>query len=321
MGGFHLFIDFKYPLYPLHRDTIKKLHLQKRIKLPNLSEIQDKGKKATLVDFLVLIQVSWFIMNTIARANAALTITKLELITIAYISMNLCMYCMWWDKPKNIKHPIRVHVGQIGIIDTKKKRDHTSPGFGNINRGKTTSTISQSADYLEIARNASYLFFGSEQDSVDVTSYKAVPTFYSGKPGSGRTFQSLFFAFSVALVRSAILGIAWSYGIHQTAASASATEPISVAELVLWRVSTLAPCGFMLLCLITIIAAFIIEPLFHDSNLFKPYKFALQSMLLFLGVFYVIARNMSLVLGFMELRFVSTDAYETVYWTSCIPHI
>src|SRR5271170_2384680 len=90
MGGFHYFHD---PNKPTNDDTNPPSHRikergvitllqQRQLVLPAEAEIEDRGKSDWMAKLLVLIQVSWFIIQCIARAEH-LAITELEIVTLA----------------------------------------------------------------------------------------------------------------------------------------------------------------------------------------------------------------------------------------------
>jgi hypothetical protein len=110
MGGFHYFHDPTKPMDydrnpPSHRITERGVIVilqQSHLVLPIKAEIQDRGKSDWIAKLLVLIQVSWFIIQCISRAAEHLAITELEIVTLAYAIINFGIYLVWWDKPRNV---------------------------------------------------------------------------------------------------------------------------------------------------------------------------------------------------------------------------
>ena len=58
-----------------------------------------------------------------------------------------------------------------------------------------------------------------------------------------------------------------------------------------------------------------------NSMDFEFTTIAVVSSVLPAGILYILARAVTLVLAFMSLRDLPPGAYETVYWTTFIPHI
>ncbi|TEB25677.1 hypothetical protein FA13DRAFT_1637034, partial [Coprinellus micaceus] len=57
---------------------------------------------SVLAKMLVVMQVLWFVIQTVARAVEGLPITHLEVACLAFISFNIGMYICWWDKPLDV---------------------------------------------------------------------------------------------------------------------------------------------------------------------------------------------------------------------------
>ncbi|KAG6909621.1 hypothetical protein DXG01_016403 [Tephrocybe rancida] len=73
-------------------------------------EIMDKSKGDLLSKSLVLLQVSWFILQFLARAIQRLAITELELVTVAFAILNFMTYFFWWNKPLDVQYPVMVKI-------------------------------------------------------------------------------------------------------------------------------------------------------------------------------------------------------------------
>lgn len=67
--------------------------------------IQDKSKADTLVKALVCIQVSWMLVQTIARKIVGYPITLLEVHTLVHVACAIGMYGLWFEKPLDIRDP------------------------------------------------------------------------------------------------------------------------------------------------------------------------------------------------------------------------
>ena len=78
--------------------------------IPDISReyIKDKSKADSLAKALVVIQAGWLILQCIARMASKLSVTALELNTLAHAICALCTYALWWNKPLDIEDPTRV---------------------------------------------------------------------------------------------------------------------------------------------------------------------------------------------------------------------
>ncbi|KAG2018340.1 hypothetical protein CC2G_007776 [Coprinopsis cinerea AmutBmut pab1-1] len=73
---------------------------------PAVDEIWDRSKGDTLSKAVVAAQTAWFLAQIISRGVQHLTITELEVITLAYAAFNGAMYAFWWNKPLDVQCPI-----------------------------------------------------------------------------------------------------------------------------------------------------------------------------------------------------------------------
>jgi hypothetical protein len=82
------------------------LRLNPRL-VPDLAEVevQDESKANGFAETLVCIQAVWFCFQIVVRIATHLTISILELNTLAHALCTLFIYFMWWDKPLDITEP------------------------------------------------------------------------------------------------------------------------------------------------------------------------------------------------------------------------
>jgi hypothetical protein len=154
---------------------------------------------------------------------------------------------------------------------------------------------------------------------------KRVETFYAGYLSKREGIIVGLAVAAIGTVFGSIHLLAWSY-----------TFPSST-ERILWRVSTLAvTCIPLVLAGLTIIITWIYYSERSDRldkldqrNWLESIELLFWWLLLltwfiffFLGSFlYVAFRLILLVLPFLSLRSLPPDAYQTVTWTTLIPHL
>ncbi|KAF8064243.1 hypothetical protein FPV67DRAFT_210971 [Lyophyllum atratum] len=66
---------------------------------------------------LVLLQVTWFILQFLARIIQHLPITELEVATLAFAVVNFMIYFCWWNKPLDVQCSIKVKVESAALFD------------------------------------------------------------------------------------------------------------------------------------------------------------------------------------------------------------
>ncbi|KAF8331662.1 uncharacterized protein EI90DRAFT_3016235 [Cantharellus anzutake] len=71
-------------------------------------EILDRSKGDWFAKFIVILQLLWFIIHYIGRWAGHLHRSQLETMTLAYATLSVIDYMLWWHKPTLIRFPIRV---------------------------------------------------------------------------------------------------------------------------------------------------------------------------------------------------------------------
>ena len=312
MGGFHLFErslretgkddrgisrEDDQPLHPLQADDLVDCDGYKSFNMPTKAEIQDKGKSDWLAKSLVLLQTSWFIMQCIARAREHLPVTHLEIVTLAYAAMNFVIYGFWWNKPLNVNRPVRV----FRKSDPNAASDGDQPHRSGLIEGKLTlKRIGKGLETLLV------LIVTGQGNGVNLRREDGVPMFWADNR-SGEY---------VVIADSIVLGVGVCFGaIHCIAWHFSFPTP---TELLMWRISSVAITAVPVYIPLMIGLGALLGELMNSDKLgFTVIYFGPLSG----GILYIIARAVTLVLAFTSLRHLPPGAYQTVHWTTFIPHV
>jgi hypothetical protein len=96
--------------YPTCNPGVIKLRFSGHLKDFDLTteDIQDRSKADAFSKTITVIQVTWFFVNSIARAIVGLPLCPLEISTMAYVFCTCITYTFWWSKPKDITTTLRV---------------------------------------------------------------------------------------------------------------------------------------------------------------------------------------------------------------------
>ena len=128
MGGFTLHKGGK-PVRVLEAKDLEELSEAGKIEWPTITkeEIADRSKGDYLSKTIVLFQTTWFVVQCIARGAYGLTVTELEVVTLAFASLTGVIYFLWWDKPLDVHCSVPIHLldgslGEIeGVVDIEKE--------------------------------------------------------------------------------------------------------------------------------------------------------------------------------------------------------
>lgn len=312
-------------------------------------EIGDKGRGNSLSKIIVLAQTTWFILQCIARNINDLPITELELVTLAFSALNFFTYALWWNKPLDVECPMRVYIEQqqgdgedagkeqgeawsqsetkiwdIVVEDTRAATVKAKMAVQKVPRrvfdglGAIAVTFQQywrNTDWYKVALYTLAALLSPIWSPFYVLQYvlyitarlggleyeiphgaRSVPTFYSG-PGldDARLAVTALFA-AIGTIFGAIHCVAWSFVFP------------SVVEQHLWRIASVIVTAEM--------------PLFIFSALALGWVDNRTYMLgRCVAVPYIVCRLILLVLPFCALRSLPAGVYQTVPWTTYIPHV
>lgn len=320
-------------------------------------EIQDRSKGDMLSKGLVIIQTGWFILQCLARQAAHLPITELELITLAFATLNFMTYIFWWNKPLNVLHPVRIHRGRSAAVgkegsggadwdEAEAGSDDDSEGkvgrpsaavrevFAAIGRTicKTASNARRTPRYMircavDYVQNEGlwriirfgvlfpfklvsvyqvdiFVRLGGGEKALEYGAQR-VPTFYAGELIEQDNWIAAGVAVFIAMIFGGIHCFAWTYDFP------------SHTERLLWRISCLA---ITFVPAVPLVFAWLFNVDLTDFTVSPKNRLG---WLCFVGgcIPYILARFVLLTLAFVALRALPPKAYQTVPWSTFIPHV
>jgi hypothetical protein len=79
--------------------------------MPDISEstIKDKSKGSWFTKLITCLQATWFCAQCFARWSQGISVSLLELNTLAHAICAFLIYFFWWNKPLDIDEPITIH--------------------------------------------------------------------------------------------------------------------------------------------------------------------------------------------------------------------
>ena len=107
-----MLFDGDNPKGVLSPSRFSKLLTSGKIELPTVTveEIEDRSKADGFSKTIALGQTLWFVAQCIARSAQHLDLTLVELLTLSFAILNGVMYFLWWNKPMDVRCPVRVYL-------------------------------------------------------------------------------------------------------------------------------------------------------------------------------------------------------------------
>ncbi|TFK65790.1 hypothetical protein BDN72DRAFT_860393 [Pluteus cervinus] len=335
MGGFAR-KDNKRVLHPM---TLCDLVETGQIDIDELQvtekEINDKSKGDILSKTLVAFQTTWFV------------------VTLAFATLNVITYALWWYKPLNVLCPIYIRVGPKGSHLRTEHNGDSSPQVANVTNLQEDTVgeegISNGCRQVRVGivernrREIQQVIDGLQDELWPWTLWKwltAIPLMLVGSPLGDMlgdenddikaTHVSTFFANRLydtgeafVQVPSSLVGLIFG-GIHFL--SWNSTFPTHT-ELLLWRYSCTILVAVPLLLLLRGLLYFFQwnTPYGAGSQrgriggIVLPF---IEMITVLLGpIPYTLARSCILVIAFLTLHDLPAEAFTNVSWTSYIPHL
>ncbi|KAF5368789.1 hypothetical protein D9757_012276 [Collybiopsis confluens] len=315
------------------------------IRRVKVEELQDRNKSDNFAKFIALGQTTWFVIQLGARWVSSLPVTELEVMTLAFASMNVLIYFFWWNKPQGVGFPIQIQRSSTNqAFDSGETDPAVSSTDGTARLSPWAEMQKSCLSFLQRRRQQQEELFDLEDD------------FYQGM-GSVRKFL-VFFLFSLAWLllapviaivntivekedtvdmqdtlpervesferttalepkhaadRLIVFGSAMVFGAIHCIAWGSQFP--SNQEKILWRVCSL---------LVTFVPLYI--GLANVFDIIYPNGDTIWGLCLFffyvaVVLSYIFARISLILQAFLALRALHPGALETVQWTTFLPHI
>ncbi|MCJ1256716.1 hypothetical protein MMC24_004540 [Lignoscripta atroalba] len=312
MGGVRVQLqDDEFPVTSKHIYVLFKLGL---IKLDAITPaaIEDRSKADGVAKLFAIVQTTWFILQCLARLLQQISITSLELSTIAFVVCTIGTNILWWDKPKDVFVPIVLKIdctleGLLAmagpqILDAKseatswkwsplEKFDDLRPNF-RVDAGQYFPRTYRTK-YFELSQQAQKARFRNDRF-----------------PPLERDWLLNHFLSVLSLLFGAVYVAGWniSFPTH--------------TEQIVWRI-----CTAILLSLVVAFWAVDAAVELHQRRkmvpedqkvAITPAKMALYALIVMV---YMTIRIYILVEPFVCLRSLPAVAYKTVQWSSFIPHV
>ncbi|KAJ7752862.1 hypothetical protein B0H16DRAFT_1690887 [Mycena metata] len=248
------------------------------------ADIEDKSKGDTLSKGVAIAQGLWFVTQCLARVSQHLPLTELEVATLAFAVISVIIRLLWLHKPLDVQQPIVVTRSEV---DPLQEEGITPP-----------------SDSVTLVDRIFGGIFG-DHDHYHPISSTSVPSFYSIEIDAKDTYGLVTFAgvFGVGSIFGSIHCAAWN-----------ALFP-SMAEMWIWRISSVFIAAYPALTTLLIIAASVWDLYDGITGVVVGFFIVVEF------VVYPLCRLFLLILSFTTLRSLPPSAFVDVNWSNYIPHL
>ena len=297
-------------------ETLEKLKEDGKIEWPSIpkKEIEDRSKGDFLSKGIAVLQTTWFIAQCILRGVAKISLTQVELATVAFSALNIVLCILWFYKPLGVAYPFRVN---LLTTDTDLIDPLNSPTLQHSSTFTRLHTHFRSRFKEKGLIAPIYIFmiepfivaWSSVKDMITCESIPrvpnqfSVPTFYA--PPSPNDKHAILIGLFVGILFGGIHCVAWSFDFP------------SIPEKYIWRTSaaTITAVPLIFFVIVENVRMQTTDDCFH-------YFSGLRILTVcFAIILYCISRAALVVLPILSLRCLPQEAFIDFQWSSFIPHI
>ncbi|KAJ7105964.1 hypothetical protein C8R44DRAFT_886405 [Mycena epipterygia] len=253
-------------------------------------DIKDKSKGDAFTKGIALLQGLWFTTQCLARMHQHLSITQLEVATLAFAVVNVLIWALWWAKPLDVGEPILVE----GLDE------QAFPTEPTVELDEAEPTI----PVLDLVDRFFGIIHGNYSPYLPISS-TSVPSFWAiyWEEASGYDFNIPFYIEClVGTVFGAIHCAAWNADFPST------------IEMWMWR-----SCSLMVAAIPAALGSvFALGPSVKGTVINNTLGTVIGLVLI---LHYSIAHLFLITIPFTFLRALPPGAFIDVYWSVYIPHL
>ncbi|KAG2109821.1 hypothetical protein DEU56DRAFT_749915 [Suillus clintonianus] len=301
MGGFILYVDGK-PRATRTPGELLRFVRDRSVDMPIISEaeIKDRSKGDGLSKAIALLQLAWFVVQLVARYGQNLPNTLLEIDTLAVAALTCVAYGLWWKKPKDVGCPYIIHWKGAG---SPRRLTYEYMALTRLHSSEADDTLVQQfgMSFAYIMHPFISLMGVASFISPSAARSRRVPSL-GGYDGEYHGWIVLLFGCFSGMVFGGIHYLGWNYLFQRH------------AEHMLWRAASLGIACAPVLLFLAIGCRIWIGP---PGNIGQVIMMLVTIISPFI---YIVARIIIIVLMMLSLRSLPLGVYDTVAWTTFIPH-
>lgn len=305
-GGFLLYPPDSPP-FPVNSRAIYYLVSKGYLDAPGIKEeeLWEKSKTDRLGKVVALTQSSYLVVQTVARAIQSLEVTCLEIITMAFLCCTVATYYFWVDKVWDAGIPLHLEMRTPMATVLCEAGSAAKAPYDD-----TPMDFVEQPGWRFWRRRKVFKYFGGLSERP----IQRIPNDYIVTP----TLKLAFCTWAITVIHAAVHVAGWNFDLP------------TKTERYLWQAASLCLLadlfGWGLVEVLSIKPGFnytvtllgIWEKKTTKNTLWRSW--ALDGPAIVCAVIYFLAKTILIVVTFTSMRLMDSSAYETVRWTSFMPH-
>ena len=273
-------------------DRLRTLIENRDIDGPPISEdeLKSRGQGDWVIKLIAIVQIIWFVVQTLVRAIQHFQTTALEIMTVAFVFCSVFIYGFSLKQPQDIEYPVFIEISDAALAATD----------GSTSTPATKTPVTEETKRNSRSDRASHAEEGGEA---------ALALLHGGRAG-GRAVSQYAPGWAASTVPVLLFGLfACGFGAIHCLAWNSPFPTLK--ERLAWRIcaatTTAMPAALGLLSLVAVFGG-------------ETAGGVMVIIAVFMAFAYILGRTTIIVLAFMSLRALPVDALRTVDWNNYIPH-
>ena len=307
MGGVRVRLrDDEFPVTSKHIYALLSLELVK-LDTINPAAIGDRSKTDGVAKLFTILQICWFLLQSVSRLKQHIALTSMELSTIAFIVCTMGTNIMWWHKPKDVFIPIVLEIdctledllAMTGSRLTEAKMEANNWQWSPLEKfdDLRPNFLVDAGQYLP------------RKSSFDLSQSAQKKRFRNDRlPPMERDWLLNSFLSVLSHAFGAIYVAGWNLSFPTR------------AEQIAWRICSTTMFSLVMAYWVVDVGVWLHQKRRKSRGNHKltPVWMALSAVI---GIFYVTVRMYILIEPFVCLRSLPAAAYKTVEWPSFIAHL
>jgi hypothetical protein len=270
--------------------------------LPNVSAtyLETLNKGDALVKFLAVIQVSWLIIQLIARKIAGLPSSQLEIATLAFSASSLITYLLFWNRPQGVETVTTIPAARFPSTDDLLYLSRNGPRYLWTGR-RTQGKIRDDMDLIPIPNDAF-------PDIWNIIPYSNESQIYNATGGNEEVLSLAFGAIFGGTIFGGLHCLAWK--LHFP----------TQTEKIIWRACSIILSVLPIISIPPVVLWARYNGIEQDLISVAPWRrYVVASILIvFVVIPYLLARLFIMIEIFRTLFFLPSEAFiET--WSGVFP--